>query len=256
MPNQPQEPLHAVLKRLEQGYASPEYTTAAHDNDSKPATNGHSLPAPHLSTFPLLVAVCLIPHNHPEDYAQLFLYFADVSHHADVAGLPILVKRLRVALFKAVPLVGVPRVINALGALYDAIQAHPRGEEILQSLPAESTKPTKTTEEDSAAGWAFFKAIYAQHAEKIIERIGTTSPDLAEMIVDELYGANLSRREVLSWKETVLIEFTGWCAPSLFSSTSADLNRTALRWTAQHKPKGISTDARISKWTREKCNEL
>lgn len=208
MPKITREPLKAVLARLESVYTGPLIIM----NGAGPASNGHPIAIHNasLSMFPLLVAICLIPHNEPDDYVQLFLYFADDSRHPVSADLPLLVKRLRVALFKAVPLVGVPRVINALGALYDAITAHPRANEILEDLPTASTKPTKTTEEDSAAGWAFFKAIYAQHAEKIIERIGKTSPDLAEMIVDELYGANLSRSEVLSWEETVLIEFTGW----------------------------------------------
>lgn len=207
MPKTPKEPLAAVLRRLEDVYQDQPVITA----NSNGSSNGHKVTDAASSMLPLLTAVCLIPHNDPDDYAQLFRYFADESRHPVSQDLPLLVKRLRVALFKAVPLVGVPRVINALGALYDAIASHARADEIFQGLPTESTKPTKTTEEDSAAGWAFFKAIYAQHAEKIIERIGKTSPDLAEMIVDELYGANLSRSEVLSWKETVLIEFTGWC---------------------------------------------
>lgn len=176
-------------------------------------SSSESLPEyddPDTSMLPILVAVCLVQHNEPSDFARLFRYFADSSKHSSTILLSKLVLRLRTALFKAVPLVGVPRIINALSALHQAVKEHPRGQEVFNDLPLESTKPTKTTEEDSAAGWAFFKAIYAQHAEKIIERIGETSPDLAEMIVDELYGANLSRTEVLSWKETVLLEFTGW----------------------------------------------
>lgn len=79
-----------------------------------------------------------------------------------------------------------------------------------------STKPNKTTtEQDSVVGWRFFKAIYERHAEPIFTRINAMSPDLAEMIVDDLYGANLARTEVLTWKETVLIEFVGWYALSL-----------------------------------------
>lgn len=236
-PEMEREPLEAVLERLEQVYGdtlsrrdharskrgnnSSVNGTATHDSSNGASTpssevsssSSESLPEyddPDTSMLPILVAVCLVQHNEPSDFARLFRYYADSSKHSSTILLPKLVLRLRTALFKAVPLVGVPRIINALSALYDAVSEHPRSEEVFKSLPLQSTKPTKTTEEDSAAGWAFFKAIYAQHAEKIIERIGKTSPDLAEMIVDELYGANLSRTEVLSWKETVLLEFTGW----------------------------------------------
>jgi alkylhydroperoxidase/carboxymuconolactone decarboxylase family protein YurZ len=160
--------------------------------------------------LPVLVAICLIQHNDPSDFQRLFHYFANSEKHSSTILLSKFVLRLRTALFKAVPLVGVPRVINALASLNEAVLSHEKAEQIMDELPNKSSKPTKTTEEDSIAGWAFFKAIYAQHAEKIIDNIGKTSPDLAEMIVDELYGANLSRKEVLSWKETVLIEFVGW----------------------------------------------
>lgn len=233
------ETLEAVLERLEQVYGeelsgrdhlSKKSTKSGADDSSSSDTqsnivingngNGHitgnsnsdgvDYDDPDTSMLPLLVAICLIPHNQPDDFARLFRYFADSGKHSSTIILPKLVLRLRTALFKAVPLVGVPRIINALSALNQAVSEHPRAEEVFSALPLESTKPTKTTEQDSAAGWAFFKAIYAQHAEKIINNIGKTSPDLAEMIVDELYGANLSRTEVLSWKETVLIEFTGW----------------------------------------------
>lgn len=228
-----QESLEDVLERLENVYGD-ELSRRDHgrlkkhnnDNNQESATNGTSTPSsetssssneslpeyddPDTSMLPILAAICLIQHNEPNDISRLFLYFADSSKHSNTIILSKLVLRLRTALFKAVPLVGVPRIINALSALHESVQQHPQHEEILKHLPLKSTKPTKTTEEDSAAGWAFFKAIYAQHAEKIIERIGKTSPDLAEMIVDELYGANLSRTEVLSWKETVLLEFTGW----------------------------------------------
>lgn len=207
----PSEPLEDVLARLEALY-----TRTDEDQPSTNGTNGHHHAASiqvDQSMFPLLVAICLIPHNDPSDYARLFSYFADRDDDPtsrNTIHLPRLVWRLRTALFKAVPLVGVPRIINALAALHEAVLAHPDAEEIFTHIPTHSTKPTKTTEEDHEAGWAFFKAIYAQHAEKIIEKIGKTSPDLAEMIVDELYGSNLSRREVLSWQDTVLIEFTGW----------------------------------------------
>lgn len=227
-----QESLEDVLERLEMVYGdtlsrrdhariksgktdSSLYTAESNGTStpSSEASSSESLPEyddPDTSMLPILVAICLVQHNEPSDFARLFRYFADSSKHSSTILLPKLVLRLRTALFKAVPLVGVPRIINALSALHDAVQEHPKSEEVFRDLPLQSTKPTKTTEEDSAAGWAFFKAIYAQHAEKIIERIGKTSPDLAEMIVDELYGANLSRTEVLSWKETVLLEFTGW----------------------------------------------
>lgn len=193
--------------------ASTNGTSTPSSEVSSSSSGGESLPEyddPDTSMLPILVAICLVQHNEPSDFARLFEYFANSSKHSSTILLSKLVLRLRTALFKAVPLVGVPRIINALSALHQAVSKHPRAQEVFNDLPLQSTKPTKTTEEDSAAGWAFFKAIYAQHAEKIIERIGETSPDLAEMIVDELYGANLSRTEVLSWKETVLLEFTGW----------------------------------------------
>ena len=212
MPQVPTEPLEGVLRRLEAVYSKAENANPGVGD----ATSSRSRPALDESILPILAAICLIPHNDPDDFAVLFRYFAAslstscFSHSQNLATLAHFVLRLRTSLFKAVPLVGVPRIINALGSLHDAVVAHPFGTDILATLPGHSTKPANTAEEDSKAGWEFFEAIYAQHAEKIIERIGTTSPDLAEMIVDDLYGRNLSRREVLSWKETVLIEFTGW----------------------------------------------
>ena len=215
MPVQESEPLEQVLRRLENKYDNDEddtslnatkYVEEHRDFNHTPVIN-----IANNSMLPLLAAICIIPRNEPNDYVRLFRYFAQDSKYAQSIDLPNLVLRLRTALFKAVPLVGVPRVINAQSALYDAVKSHPNAEYILARLPTESTKPTKTTEEDAAAGWTFFKAIYAKHAQNIIDRIGRTSPDLAEMILAELYGANLSRTEVLSWKETVLIEFVGWC---------------------------------------------
>lgn len=250
MPRPEKEPLERVLERLDSLYAEDEdfaslkqvgattsqeatSANAAIKNgtykDQRSATMAERSKTkrvrPDVSMLPLLAAICMITRNEPSDFGRLFNYYAsssssserhndqDDNEQLDDAALAKFILRLRTALFKAVPLIGVPRIINAQAALYEAVSQFqpPRGKErLLPLLPAESTKPTHTTEEDSRAGWAFFKAIYERHAESIIDRIGKTSPDLAEMIVDELYGANLSRTEVLSWQETVLIEFVGW----------------------------------------------
>ena len=211
MPKAESEPLEVILRRLEASYADDQKIALADaDEVRKPQADnaGESDDITEASMLPLLAAICIIPRNEPNDYSRLWAYFATESVNS--YDLPRLVLRLRTALFKAVPLVGVPRIINALAALHDAVKTHPNAEHILEHLPTQSSKPSRTTEQDSAAGWAFFKAIYGKHAESIIERIGKSSPDLAEMIVDELYGANLSRTEVLSWRETVVVEFVGW----------------------------------------------
>lgn len=185
--------------------------------DSSTSVDHHQLPLLMSHTYyetmlPLLIAVALVPNNEPSDFARLFDHFAPpaLSPGTSTLNLTRFVLRLRTALFKAVPLVGVPRIINALDALHEAVVKHPASTAVLAQLPQHSTKPTFTTQEDRTAGWNFFKAIYTKHAEAILDKIGKTNPDLSEMIVDELYGANLSRTEVLSWRETVLIEFVGW----------------------------------------------
>ena len=182
MPCSEPEPLEDVLLRLEGVYASSqdpcERDAASYGNRGSISPSQDELTRPML---PCLVAVCLLPRNHPDDFGRLFRYFADhTSLHRplDPAALAL---RLRTALFKCAPLVGVPLVANALQALHESIVAHPNGEQILADLPKESSKPTKTAEADAKAGWAFFEAIYERHATKIIEKIGMTCPDLSEM---------------------------------------------------------------------------
>ena len=223
MSSEASESLATVLKSLEAVFYA-EASTNSHvkatpsSNGRVSSINGQDIADDGLgpegeSMLPLLVAVALISRNEPEDYAALFTYFATESKHQNKSpeSLAKLVLRLRTALFKCVPLYGVPRVINASASLQQAVLAHPGGWKILHNIPMVSTKQAKTTtEQDAVVGWRFFKAIYERHAETIFTRINGMNPELAEMIVDDLYGANMARTEVLSWKETVLVEFVGW----------------------------------------------
>ena len=207
MPRAETEPLEDVLARLEAHYADDrqERLQEAFYNGSDGQTDGLND-----SMLPCLVAICVIPRNEPDDFARIFRYFVDDTQTHKHIQAPRMVARLRAALFKATPLVGVVQVTNAMEAIHAEIKKHPQKDEILAALPKESQKRARTAEEDAKAGWEFFSAIYERHAQTIIDKIGESSPDLAEMIISELYGANLSRDDVMSWRETVLLEFTGW----------------------------------------------
>ena len=181
MPRIEKEPLEDVLLRLENFYA-------ADRAERDPAIYGDgtstSLDQPdglNDAMLPCLAAVCLVNLNEPNDIARLFRYFIDNSSYHRHIEPTTLVIRLRTALFKCTPLVGVVLVANALQALQDSILSHPKGQDILAQIPKKSSKPTKTAEEDAKAGWAFFEAIYERHARAIIEKIGKTCPDLSEM---------------------------------------------------------------------------
>ncbi|KAJ3803077.1 hypothetical protein GGU11DRAFT_671406 [Lentinula aff. detonsa] len=176
--------------------------------------NPHPLPSPPLSkvhdvlmkthldarlrraeTGWLVLAACtLLTVNRPPCFGQLYRYVTRSDFNADSrnVSLEAAVNRaaiIREAALKSTIFVGVPRVILSLTALHEILD-----EDVKVSLRKESTQRLATSENIQATvarGKALWDSIYAPHADKLHEKLGSYHPDFIAFII-QAYGTVLS----------------------------------------------------------------
>ncbi|KAF9975578.1 hypothetical protein BGZ73_000694 [Actinomortierella ambigua] len=113
------------------------------------------------------------------------------------------IRQLREALLKGSVLCGGPYAINALGAVSAVLDP-----DLLAAVnrhgPVRSQERRVTPEEYEERGRALFHTIYRHHADPVLERIGSSSPDLVQGILCDSYGRMLSDTTLLSIPNTEL----------------------------------------------------
>ncbi|KAJ7742438.1 hypothetical protein DFH07DRAFT_40917 [Mycena maculata] len=148
----------------------------------------------------VLTACTLTTANRPSTMAQLYRFVkpdaasdADSRSIAASATLAEAVNRaalIREAVLKSVIFVGVPRVILSFAAFNEALDADVRTALRSKSRRDATPQNIETTVERGKALW---RSIYAPHAEKLHDKLGSYHPDFISFIIQS-YGAVLSPR--------------------------------------------------------------
>lgn len=107
------------------------------------------------------------------------------------------------ALLKASFVIGMPRTINAMQKLVSAVD-----NETKSMLP---TTPRATPPNYQAQGEAMFSKVYNKVTDRVKHNIGQSSPDLLNVILEDVYGKIMSNTELLGELETELVTITVLC---------------------------------------------
>ncbi|KAH7344881.1 hypothetical protein B0J17DRAFT_712515 [Rhizoctonia solani] len=83
--------------------------------------------------------------------------------------------------------VGVPKTINGLAGLYQALE-----DDVKAALPKENPRNQANTATNQENGLKLFKSVYDPHTEKLLAKLQSYHPDFAGWIVEHEYGALLS----------------------------------------------------------------
>ncbi|KAJ7179818.1 hypothetical protein C8R43DRAFT_1117169 [Mycena crocata] len=146
----------------------------------------------------VLTACTLTTANRPSTMAELYRFVKpDTASDARSrsigasASLGEAVNRaalIREAVLKSVIFVGVPRVILSFAAFNEALDA-----DVRTALRSQSRRDATSENIDSTIerGKALWRSIYAPHAEKLHDKLGSYHPDFISFIIQS-YGAVLS----------------------------------------------------------------
>ncbi|KAF7730858.1 hypothetical protein EC973_001376 [Apophysomyces ossiformis] len=143
--------------------------------------------------------------NRPEDIPYIYERLPTLNDRQSFV-------RLREGIFKLFPIVGYPKVINALQRLNEVVPA---------SIKADVTGSSRTQNkwEDVLAqrerGLAMFETTYGQHSQRVMDSLQACHPDMAETAITHLYGPIISDTTVLSTQDTSLIYVAGLMAQNL-----------------------------------------
>ncbi|KAG2172438.1 hypothetical protein INT43_004980 [Umbelopsis isabellina] len=107
------------------------------------------------------------------------------------------------ALLKASFVIGMPKTINAMQKLVSVVD-----NETKSTLP---TTPRATPPDYQAHGEAMFKKVYDKVTDRVKHNIGQSSPDLLNVILEDVYGKIMSNTELLGELETELVIITVLC---------------------------------------------
>ncbi|KAK8185154.1 hypothetical protein IWZ00DRAFT_548240 [Phyllosticta capitalensis] len=138
--------------------------------------------------------------------AELWQQIA-VSHAGNPSAQATAARRVREALLKASPLVGFPRGINGLAILRSAIHSTcPRvATEVERDQEAREQVPVAKR---LKRGKEFFRRLYAQHTERVLRNLNTSSGGvLGDVAVSCVYGDLMADERILDAKESALLEF-------------------------------------------------
>ncbi|CAE6474365.1 unnamed protein product [Rhizoctonia solani] len=83
--------------------------------------------------------------------------------------------------------VGVPKTINGLAGLYQALE-----DDVKAALPKENPRNQASTVTNQENGLKLFKSVYDPHTDKLLSKLQSYHPDFAGWIVEHEYGALLS----------------------------------------------------------------
>lgn len=144
----------------------------------------------------LVLTTCsLLTLNRPSAVGHLYRFVTRSSLHDNVSprsvDLPSALNKaaiMRESALKSVIFVGVPRVILTLAALHEALDEDVKS--ILRTNSRRSATPN-TIESIVTRGRALWDSIYAPHADKLHDKLGSYHPDFISFII-QCYGSVLS----------------------------------------------------------------
>ncbi|KAI8078830.1 uncharacterized protein BX664DRAFT_342818 [Halteromyces radiatus] len=139
----------------------------------------------------LVAAVVMTTLNQSQDIPILYQH---VDNQVDVA------LRLKDGIFKSVPIIGFPKVINALTQLHTSLPFH-----VQQQLPSHSQRCMMGRTERRERGEILFNTIYERHATRVKTQLKEAYPDLGQVVLDDAYGTILSDTQYVSALDTSFI---------------------------------------------------
>ncbi|OAX37068.1 hypothetical protein K503DRAFT_771861 [Rhizopogon vinicolor AM-OR11-026] len=146
----------------------------------------------------LAAGIAFSSSNYPEGISRILRYALedlDKCPGTSDEDRRLLVRKMRDGIFKSGLITGIPKVINALVSLYQATPEVLRDTEPLRDS-------SRSREEVSAAGQAFFDSTYGDTAGKVQSLLKTIYPDLEHFTIKLTYGYVCALSEVTSAKET------------------------------------------------------
>lgn len=134
----------------------------------------------------------LLTVNSPDSIGHLYR-FATRSPTGDGSTLVPLKDRVAVAGLmresgiKCGVFVGVPKTINGLAGLHQALE-----DDVKEALPTANPRNQSSATTNQENGLRLFKSVYDPHTEKLLAKLKSYHPDFAGWIVEHEYGALLS----------------------------------------------------------------
>lgn len=131
----------------------------------------------------------LLTVNSPDSIGHLYK-FATRDGSSRTKDLPERVaaaELMREAGVKCGVFVGVPKTINGLAGLYQALE-----DDVKAALPKDNPRNQASTTTNQENGLKLFKSVYDPHTEKLLAKLQSYHPDFAGWIVEHEYGALLS----------------------------------------------------------------
>ncbi|OLL22841.1 hypothetical protein NEOLI_001709 [Neolecta irregularis DAH-3] len=146
----------------------------------------------------ILAATALSACNFPHEIPAIYRYA--LEHDArDQASQLVLTHKMREALFKGSLLGGLPKGINALRAIKNALPDH------LHEDPSPRVKEKLSSSQIEERGKEFFNRTYGKVAERILKNITSSYKDLGDAAIKTIYGSVMSNVQILSPRETSLV---------------------------------------------------
>ncbi|ORZ16932.1 hypothetical protein BCR42DRAFT_413530 [Absidia repens] len=153
----------------------------------------------------LAAAVVITTLNYPQDISQLYQQVnLSVTNMKDRETL---ILRLKEGIFKSSAIVGIPKVINALGQLQAAIP-----NDVKDNLPTSTIRPTTEWQDivdQRQRGTALFNKIYDRHASRVLNNLEKDYPDLAQLALEDTYGKVLSNVDRVGALDTSFVVMAG-----------------------------------------------
>ncbi|KAG8719394.1 hypothetical protein FRC08_002937 [Ceratobasidium sp. 394] len=162
------------------------YTTFAATRDSART--------PGLEKAWLAVATStLLTVNSPDSIGHLYRFATRPAAGGDLSAPSPLNERvtaaalMREAGVKCGVFVGVPKTINGLAGLHQALE-----DDVKEALPTANPRNQNSATTNQDNGLRLFKSVYDPHTEKLLAKLKSYHPDFAGWIVEHEYGALLS----------------------------------------------------------------
>ncbi|CEL57833.1 Dol-P-Man:Man(5)GlcNAc(2)-PP-Dol alpha-1,3-mannosyltransferase OS=Phaeosphaeria nodorum (strain SN15 / ATCC MYA-4574 / FGSC 10173) GN=ALG3 PE=3 SV=2 [Rhizoctonia solani AG-1 IB] len=131
----------------------------------------------------------LLTVNSPDSIGYLYKFVTRDSSYRlkEVKERVAAAALMREAGIKCGVFVGVPKTINGLAGLYQALE-----DDVKAALPKENPRNQANTTTIQENGLKLFKSVYDPHTEKLLAKLQSYHPDFAGWIVEHEYGALLS----------------------------------------------------------------
>ncbi|CAO3609052.1 unnamed protein product [Cunninghamella echinulata] len=155
----------------------------------------------------LVVAVIMTTLNQPKNLSQLYHQVIQTTStlQTNEEEHTAFVLRMKEGLLKSSPIIGIPKVINALSTFHSILPDHIKGQ-----LPKTTSRTIESWDDiinQQERGQALFQRIYDRHSQKLQSSLQASYPDLA-LVCDNTYASILSHSSIINSLDTSFILIT------------------------------------------------